>query len=233
MVQLKRSNALDSCNSRCLIGEVKEIKLLNDIHVLLNSEESVSTYVYYVEGLRIILKFHLQGGEEAYLQDELKWNKWLNWLISGFMEESLPERLVTVRIMGLPVHLRSDDNIISIASRFGKVFEADGHNWNIVDLSTCFATILSNYWKVINNEVIAMFNDKHFTVGVMECENNWEPFFNQTFPEPPLSDFGDTDGVGGGMKNMMISRRRNLMRRVFQTHGLIKKSQMRLKKAKL
>ncbi|CAH1421543.1 unnamed protein product [Lactuca virosa] len=50
MVLLKRAPMLDSCNSRCLIGEVKDLKLLNNMHTLLNVDESIATRVLYAGG---------------------------------------------------------------------------------------------------------------------------------------------------------------------------------------
>lgn len=192
-IQLKRSPMIDSCDSTCLIGEVKELRLLNNIHALLNAEESIPARVHYAGGLKIILKFFQQGKAESFMADPQKWSSWIKWLKIGFVDDQTNDRLARIKILGIPLYLRSDENISEIACKFGKVLEVEGHNWHSVDLSSCFATILTNSWKFVNEEVVTIFSGKQFHVSVRECEKKWEPFLDRSFPEAPLSEFSDSE----------------------------------------
>lgn len=114
------------------------------MHALLNAEESIHARVLYAGGLKIILKFHFQGGAETLIANTHKWSRWIKWLRVGFVEDQKNDRLVRIRILRLTLHLGSDENITLIASRFKKVLEAEGHNWHYMNLSSCYATILTN-----------------------------------------------------------------------------------------
>ncbi|KAL4564207.1 hypothetical protein LXL04_028263 [Taraxacum kok-saghyz] len=127
-VQLKPVNSMVSCNNQCLIGEVKEFQMLSDIPKLLKIDGQTPARSYYTGGLKVILKFSCPTAAENYLQEEHKWNRWFKCMKSGFIEEVNQGRLAMVKIIGLPTHLRSEENVTAIASRFGKVLEADGHN---------------------------------------------------------------------------------------------------------
>lgn len=110
-----------------------------------------------------------------------------------FVDDQTNDRLARIKILGIPLYLRSDENISEIACKFGKVLEVEGHNWHSVDLSSCFATILTNSWKFVNEEVVIIFSGKQFHVSVRECEKKWEPFLDRSFPEAPLSEFSDSE----------------------------------------
>ncbi|CAH1419674.1 unnamed protein product [Lactuca virosa] len=167
-IQLKRAPMIDSCDSSCLIGEVKELRLLNNIHALLNAEESIPSRVHYAGGLKIILRFFQQGKAESFMADSQKWCSWIRWLKIGFVDDQTNGRLARIRILGIPLYLRSDENITA-------------------------ATILTNSWKLVNEEVVTTFNGNRFQVGVSECENKWEPFLDRSFPEAPLSEVSDSE----------------------------------------
>ncbi|KAL4557851.1 hypothetical protein LXL04_036045 [Taraxacum kok-saghyz] len=172
LVQMKPVNSMDSCNSMCLIGEVKEFQMLSDIPKLLKIDGQTPARSYYAGGLKVILKFSSPSAAAGYLQEHHKWNRWFNSMKSGFVEED------------------------TLASSFGRVLEADGHNWETLDVSVSFVVILTNSLKGINSELIGEISGKKVMVGVIEHENCWEPFLESQFPNSPLSDdeeYGEKD----------------------------------------
>ncbi|KAL4586972.1 hypothetical protein LXL04_011620 [Taraxacum kok-saghyz] len=183
-VQFKPVESMMSCNIYCLTGEVVDINILEDLHVLIHADEHISARTYYAGGLRVFLKFIDPKSAEAYLKQKHKWNRWFTYLKFGFIDEPNLERLARVKITGIPVHLRSDENITAIASKFGKVLTVDGHNWHAVDLSVGFTTILTSSWKLINAEVKGAFNDVIHTIGVIENDNSWEPLMDDSEEDP-------------------------------------------------
>ncbi|KAL4569584.1 hypothetical protein LXL04_025225 [Taraxacum kok-saghyz] len=197
-VQLKSVESMTSCNNYCLTEEVVDVNLLEDLHVLIHDDEHIFARTYYAGGLRVILKFINPASAESYLKQKHKWNRWFTYLKHGFINEPNPERLARVNITGILVHLRSDENITAIVSKFRKVLTIDGHNWHTVDLSVGFATILTSSWKVINAEVKGVFNAIVHTIGVIENDNSWEPFMGRPFPDPPPSVVHADNSSDGG-----------------------------------
>ncbi|CAH1418130.1 unnamed protein product [Lactuca virosa] len=160
-----------------LMGEVNCFQLLSNLLKLINADGNIPCYVFYAGGLKAILKFSSGSKAEGYLNSKHSWNRWFKWLKLGIMEDVQFERVAWVKIIGLPIHLRSEENASLIVSNFGKVIEVDGcQNWCNIDLSSSYARILTSTRKLINEEVNCSFNGRIHSVGVVECEDIWKSF---------------------------------------------------------
>lgn len=197
-VNLKSIKAMKNLVS--LLGEVTGFQLLSNLPKMINADGEIPCYAYYAGGLKVILKFSSLGAAERYLKNELLWNRWFKWLKPGISDDTQFERIAWVKLIGLPIHLRSDDNAILVASKFGKVIEVVGcQNWHGIDLSFANARILTPCRKLINNKILCSFNGKSFTVGLVECEDSWVPFSkfyesdSESFPQDNENIVDDED----------------------------------------
>ncbi|KAI3501185.1 hypothetical protein L1887_29047 [Cichorium endivia] len=146
----------------------------------------------------------LCGGAESYLKSEQEWNRWFKWLKLGISQEVDFDRLAWVRLHGLPIHLRSLENITSVVGSIGKVLEVGGYNWATADLTTSTARILTTSKLLINDVVNCAYNGKMYKVGVVECAEAWDPIssyyegseFNSDNEDMDINDEDEQDDDG-------------------------------------
>ncbi|CAH1451377.1 unnamed protein product [Lactuca virosa] len=139
------------------------------------ADEKVPCNLFFVGGMKIVLKFSHHVAAENFLKAYYNWNKWFKWLDYGITEDHGFNRLVWIKIHGLPIHLRLNENVAAIASNFSEVLEVDGHNWHTPDLSNANARILSTNQRFINSEINCSYYGKTFKVGLVECGDAWDP----------------------------------------------------------
>ncbi|KAL4554112.1 hypothetical protein LXL04_039769 [Taraxacum kok-saghyz] len=201
LIRLSKAPMMESSYENSLTGDLRDIQLLKDLPKLINAEGEIFADIHYGCGLRIILKFHWRMAAEEFLKNEHKWNRWFAWLKFGLIKENITsERLAHVKVVGLPVYLRSTENVATIASRFGRMVEYGGDGWNVADVSVAFITIITQSWKHINEEVQCIFEGEIVNTGVIEHDStNWIPFEGCDFPESPHNSTGFHDmehGIG-------------------------------------
>lgn len=131
--------------------------------------------MYYAGGRKVVLKFFDPLAAKTYLDTQYNWNKWFSWLKFGILEDYNFERLAWIRIHGLPIYLRFNENVGEIANNFGKVLKVDGRNWHNSNPTYFCVCILYSGRKLINEEVTCSYNGKSFKVGVVECAEAWDP----------------------------------------------------------
>lgn len=123
----------------------------------------------------MLMKFANHMAAENFLNEQGNWRSWFKWLNSGICKDHKFNRLAWIRFHGLPINLRSNENVAAAASKLGEVLEMDGHNWHNTDLSSATARILTTERKLINTEIHCSFGEKSFKFGVVECSDAWDP----------------------------------------------------------
>ncbi|KAL7586077.1 hypothetical protein Lser_V15G41013 [Lactuca serriola] len=108
-----------------LTGEVISFHLLTNLSELLKKDGISPRDVFYAGGLKIILRFSVHLDASGCLMNEQAWSKWFKWLKVGFAEDVPFERMAWLKIVGLPINLRSEENVSLIAGKIGKVIEVD------------------------------------------------------------------------------------------------------------
>ncbi|CAH1414127.1 unnamed protein product [Lactuca virosa] len=175
LVNLKRVPVMES--DWLLLGEVSNFQHLSNLPKLLNVDGEVPCHVFYAGGLKVLLRFSSQDAATRYLKNENTWNRWFRWLKSEIIDNLPFERMAWVKVIGLPIHLRSEENVSLVVGRLGRIVEVDGcQNWHNIDLTSSHARILTGDKLLINKEINCSFNGKNYTVGVVECEDIWQPF---------------------------------------------------------
>ncbi|CAH1437841.1 unnamed protein product [Lactuca virosa] len=113
---------MENFNQSCLIGEVSCFDRLKDLPNLIHVDGKVPCNMYFVGGMKIVLKFSNHLAAEIFLKVNYNLNKWFKWLDYGITEDHGFNRLVWIRIHGLPFHLRANENAAAIASNFSELF---------------------------------------------------------------------------------------------------------------
>ncbi|CAI9281302.1 unnamed protein product [Lactuca saligna] len=128
-ITLKPIEIVSKWEERVLVGEVCSAQHIANIPTIMERDSNYSGKVYYIGGLKIIIVFINQKEADMFYQDDSNWNRWFKWLKKGFNDDHGATRLAWVRIHGVPVRFRSEENYTKIAENFGKPIETFGGNW--------------------------------------------------------------------------------------------------------
>ncbi|KAL7613171.1 hypothetical protein Lser_V15G07917 [Lactuca serriola] len=120
IVKPNKGPAMENFNQSCLIGEVSCFDHLMDLPNLIHVDGKVPCNMYFVGGMKIVLKFSNHSVVENFLKANYNLNKWFKWLDYGITNDHGFNRLVWIRIHDLPIHLRANENVVDIASNFRK-----------------------------------------------------------------------------------------------------------------
>ncbi|CAH1452378.1 unnamed protein product [Lactuca virosa] len=179
-VALKHVPAMMAWNSYALVREVLSLHHLTELPKLLEAECKYSKNLFYAGGMRVVIRFDLPKDAEIFLREENNWNRLLKWLRMGVFDEPNIERLAWIKITGVPISLRAEENFTLIANLFGEALQVEGQNWHNLDLSYDTACIITSSLTRINSMAICTFNNKSYKVGIVEYGYNWHPFFHNT-----------------------------------------------------
>ncbi|CAH1421410.1 unnamed protein product [Lactuca virosa] len=86
------------------------------------------------------------------------------------------ERVMWIKITGVPILAWDESNFSSIAGFFGKVLVNTFSFWNNNDISMVKVCILSAFQEKINDELVVNLDGVVYRVGVFEIEDEWTPF---------------------------------------------------------
>ncbi|KAJ0922777.1 hypothetical protein HanPSC8_Chr05g0207751 [Helianthus annuus] len=163
---------------KSLIGEVKDIEILNNLqeHVAGIMEDNFE--MKYLGGLKVLLCF--KNPEEAEDFRLGKVNVWEAWFSRLYAWDGIPpifERVAWVKILGLPLPLWDRHVINKIDKRCGRLLvksEADKNDGNMAE--DCLA-ILVQSGNRISSEFILSRKEQKIKVWVEEISGQWCPSF--------------------------------------------------------
>jgi len=171
LIPLEEVPLLEVYNTQSLLGEVKCITTLKELPKLIHADGRIPYQLFYAGGLKVVIKFNVTYTAKSFLTRDHNRKRWFSWLKFGVTEDYSFERLVWVKLHGLPIYLRSNDNVAAIASNFGKVLEVDGYNWSDTNISSAMARIVTQSTTLINKEVVCTLRGKNYKIGVVESED--------------------------------------------------------------
>ncbi|KAL4584479.1 hypothetical protein LXL04_009081 [Taraxacum kok-saghyz] len=184
----KTKNWIDG---KVLIGEVLSLDHLAALPSIFVIGDGIIEEVKYVGGLNAAICFKQPEFAKEFLEDSGRWIEWFYWLKQG--EDSLVggERIAWVRIIGLPLSMWEDNNLMAIANRFGKIIVPADELQHRTDASIIRMGVLTKKKSWINEELLINYNGKQSVIGVVEFDHVWSPF---SVPNP--SNDGSSNSSG-------------------------------------
>ncbi|KAK9074839.1 hypothetical protein SSX86_003158 [Deinandra increscens subsp. villosa] len=163
---------------RTLLGEAIDGPSLCSVKLLHNEGGESDFDVVYVGGLHVLLVFnHTLKAEEFRVSKELWWKKYFTSL-SLWEGQVFPRlRLVGLKILGVPLHLRDDITYDEIAKGFGRIIWPSHSSWMLEDCSGGSVHILSDSWRTIEETILITWKESSYTVIVKEDHTPWIPSF--------------------------------------------------------
>lgn len=155
----------------CLLAEVKNHDLLNDIGLILRDAGFLNVKAKYVGGLRVLLECSSSVEAQKVLREGASsLSNWFTWVCPWTIEKEMqrPGRLIWVSIVGVPLHVWTHDTFKAIGNVFGCVMEVEDWTEGKDQIHIGRVLILSNSEHSIR-ETINLTADGHsFTVIVAE-----------------------------------------------------------------
>ncbi|KAK9048335.1 hypothetical protein SSX86_032702 [Deinandra increscens subsp. villosa] len=183
--------------NRSLIGEALDGGVLCSVKLLLNEGGGADFDVVYVGGLHVFLVFNQPEAADVFLKEKKQWwTKYFNSL-DIWKGQAVPRlRIVGLRILGVPLHLRDDLTYDAIAKEFGKIIWPSQSSWMLGDCSRGLVHVLSDAWKASDETALIVWKDANYTVMIKEEAIPWNPTFveEEVVTNPAVSPAIGKDG---------------------------------------
>ncbi|CAH1437071.1 unnamed protein product [Lactuca virosa] len=175
-----------------LIGEAHSLDHIGTIHAMgiLNDETK------YLGGLRLAIHFGCSKDADVYLENKKHWKDWFKWIVRADQQELNYERMVWLKILGVPLNLWDEQNFSLIVSKFGRVISPFDNIANRRDYSMGKVGVITSNRKWINEELMINSNGVEYKVGVVEYTDEWTPFKPLPFDKVEDSDDDEEDVEG-------------------------------------
>ncbi|KAK9075732.1 hypothetical protein SSX86_004061 [Deinandra increscens subsp. villosa] len=172
---------------RTLLGEAKDASSLCSVKFLLSEGVGADFDVVYAGGFHVLLVFNNKSKAEDFIQSNRQW--WVNYFVSLeiWSGQAFPRlRIIRLKILGVPLHLRNDVSYDTIAKGFGRLVWPSNSSWMLEDCSGGSVHVLSESWKTVDETVIITWKDFTYTVMVKEDTSTWTPIFleEEKVPSP-------------------------------------------------
>ncbi|KAI3800770.1 hypothetical protein L1987_28864 [Smallanthus sonchifolius] len=108
----------------------------------------------------------------------LKQDTWKDHLSSAEVwdgQEMPYERVVKLRIEGLPIILWDENYYKEIAGAYGKVIEPVDFSWEVFDVSAGTCMVLYDSGNQIDEEITIMWRNRAYPVSVRKVDHTWSP----------------------------------------------------------
>ncbi|KAJ0483181.1 hypothetical protein HanIR_Chr13g0662091 [Helianthus annuus] len=164
------------CVNRSIHGVVKDLYVLNNLNSILSRSGMSNFGLSYVGGLSVLITL----GDPGRVREVMSSNtESLSKAFSSFnvwKGEDLPsDRIVSLRISGVPVHLRDSSVFDQIGGLFGRVVQESNFSWLDPDNSECSMLVLVPLGKRIEETVILNWENRRFIAWVAENVTAWKP----------------------------------------------------------
>ncbi|KAJ0780355.1 putative nucleotide-binding alpha-beta plait domain superfamily, RNA-binding domain superfamily [Helianthus annuus] len=164
------------CMGRSIHGVAKNLTTLNRLHSILNNGGLDNHGLSYVGGLSVLLTLGNPGIVREIISNhsELLSNTFSRFHV--WNGEDLPmEQVVTLRITGVPVHLRENSLFDRIGNLFGRVVQESTFSWLESDNSDSSVKVLVPLGKRIEETVVLQWKDRRSVIWVAETTEVWKP----------------------------------------------------------
>lgn len=132
--------------------------------------------INYIGGLKLMISFDSAQAEKNFIElNVASWKDIFSTVNIWDGQDVSNERIIGLKIHGLPLLLRDETSYNLIAGLFGKVMGSSDFTWKDDDVSVGKCVILSNRGPSICEQVQIRWKDNVFNVWVREEMEHWSP----------------------------------------------------------
>ncbi|KAJ0674308.1 hypothetical protein HanPSC8_Chr12g0512761 [Helianthus annuus] len=170
-----RTAAFNNLVGVAVVGRTVDLETLVDFDRLLLIAKISVANVQYLGGLSLLITFHDKESANQFLEGKEIWGPWFSRL-DPWSGQTLPlERVVWLKLCGIPLHLLDADVMSMIGDAFGKIVHVPKLFEEDQDLSVVKVGVLVGSAVRISNEVTLMWRSRSFRIWVEEDLEEWVP----------------------------------------------------------
>ncbi|MFS7925345.1 hypothetical protein Hanom_Chr04g00283731 [Helianthus anomalus] len=167
--------AFEVLRGRAVVGRTVNLETLVDFAKLLRIAKISVEKIQYLGGLSILISFGDNAGASAFLNARKVWDPWFS-KVEIWDGQSLPfERVVWLKVYGVPLHLFDTEVMEMIGGGFGKVLHVMKSLVEEKDLSLSRVAVLVGEATRIREKLKLAWKDRVFRVWVEEELEDWVP----------------------------------------------------------
>lgn len=166
------------CMGRAIIGTADNIACMHKVKTMLVTAGFSEAAVSYIGGLSVLITFRDADEMNDFLiAKEINWRE-VFLSASPWNGQYTPmDRIVVLKVVGLPVLIRDSSVIDRIGGLFGKVVWPSDFSWISVDNAVGYTHVLTSLASRIDEEVALLWKGRNYPVWVVEDQVTWVPEF--------------------------------------------------------
>ncbi|KAF5805438.1 putative RNA recognition motif domain, nucleotide-binding alpha-beta plait domain superfamily [Helianthus annuus] len=167
-----RSVAFKDLYGLALVGRAVDLETLVDIDRLLGIAKIEYSRIRYLGGLTILISFKNVTSARGFLNDRTVWGPWFTKLETWNGQSLSLERVVWLKVHGIPLHIFDPGLTEQIGGIFGKVLHFpksldDEHNLTVIRVG-----VLGGEFFRIRENIVLKWKDRSYRVWVEEEEGS-------------------------------------------------------------
>ncbi|KAJ0617142.1 hypothetical protein HanIR_Chr02g0098191 [Helianthus annuus] len=170
-----RTQAFAGSPGIAFVGRRVDLETLVDFDRLLRIAGTEVNKIQYLGGLSLLISFNDKEAAREFLDAKVVWGPWFSKLELWNGQSLSYERVVWLKVAGVPLHILEHGTLEQIGALFGKVLHVpklmDGER----DLSVCRVGILMGESPRISEFVALKWKDRCYRVWVEEDKDDWIP----------------------------------------------------------
>ncbi|KAL8208272.1 hypothetical protein R6Q57_007684 [Mikania cordata] len=167
-----------------LIGITKDLETLNNIVEILELMGINGVTIRYVGGLRIFISFPGSVLAKQFLKERKEdWTNWFSNLELWNGQDFEFERVVVLKVYGIPAKLWAAGCFNLIGEHFGRILQGSSTSYHDYNLTYEKITILTNKLGSLSGVVSLAWKNQCFKIYVCEDVDDWTPSFLLPIPE--------------------------------------------------
>ncbi|KAF5822052.1 putative RNA recognition motif domain, nucleotide-binding alpha-beta plait domain superfamily [Helianthus annuus] len=152
-----------------------DLETLVDFDRLLRIAGTEFSRIQYLGGLSILISFRNEESAKEFLNARVVWDPWFSKLETWNGQSLSLERMVWLKVLGVPLHILEPGLLDQIGGMFGKVLHVPKLLDEDHDLSVSRVGILVGEPHRIRENVVLKWKNCCYRVWVEEEENDWIP----------------------------------------------------------
>ncbi|KAJ0698746.1 hypothetical protein HanRHA438_Chr10g0430821 [Helianthus annuus] len=170
-----RTAAFSDLFETAVVGRTVDLETLVDLDKVLRIAKTPFAKIHYLGGLSVLITFRDKVSAKSFLDSRDVWGPWFLKLDAWRGQCLSMERVVWLKLVGIPLHLLEPDVLLLVGELFGKVLHIPKDLSSDPNLSVCKVGILVGEYRKISDSVVMKWKDRSFRIWVEEEQEDWIP----------------------------------------------------------
>ncbi|MFS8034640.1 hypothetical protein Hanom_Chr17g01583491 [Helianthus anomalus] len=157
-----------------IVAKVNSFDILSTLNCLLKDNWKGKYNIKYVGGLFVLVVFENRVQRDEFLGNKELWKNWFSWAEFWSGQALVVDRIVWLKITGLPIHIAEAKVFDDIAGLFGEVVQSADFSEEDV-LSSAYVGVIPKSIDRISSKCKVQWKESNYWVLVEEDLEDWFP----------------------------------------------------------